>query len=238
MSEDGYLYFIYEVDGKTISYVGIGDRARPYEQHTPAIDKLRDRSGDVRITSTPFSTRADAKLAESLLIRALVDAEIMPPRLLNCTERVRSHYLVHLLPFKNAVLKYSDLTETLLVKIGLNRIDDQRVVLSGAVHPADAAERCRKWWALGTCVARRAPIKRLVAVTTAEAKPPRVVGVWLTDEPQTWSLEPKGWAVTLIDPAQGDIGAHVGKVFDWEEYVVRGAIGYSSDVRKLVGLSS
>ena len=236
MSENGYVYFIYDVDG-SIGYVGIGDRARPYEPHTPAVDALRDRSGDVRITSSSFSTREDAERVESLLIRALVDAEVNPPRLLNDAKRKQSHHLVPLLPLKNATLKYSDLFETLLVKIGLNRIDDERVVVSGVVRAADAAERCRKYWPLGTCVARQAPIKQLVAITTAEAKPVRVVGVWRTDDPQTWSLEDEGWAVTLPEPSEGDVGGHVGKVFDWEDYSPQN-IGYSSDVRDFLGLRS
>lgn len=235
MSEDGYLYFIYDVDG-SIGYVGIGDRARPYEPHTPEVDALRDRSGDVRITSSPFSERDDAKLAESLLIRALADAATTAPRLLNSTEIKQSHNLVPLLPFKNATLKYSDLSETLLVKIRLNRIDDERVVVSGAAHPVDAAERCRKWWSLGNCVASKAPIKQLVTVTTAEVNPPRIIGVWRTDDPQTWSLEPDGGAVTLPDPSEGDVGGHVGKIFEWEGYRVTGSIAYSNDVREFLGL--
>ncbi|MEV0781754.1 hypothetical protein AB0I52_01940 [Streptomyces sp. NPDC050423] len=233
---NNYVYFIYDGDG-SIGYVGIGDRARPYGPHTKVVDDLRDRSGDVRITSMPFSTRGDAERAESLIIRALADAEEHGTHLLNVAKRKQSKDLVPLLPFQQGILRYSDLSTTLLVKISLNAIDDERVVVSGAAHSADAAERCSRYWPLGKCVDREAPIKRLVAVTTAEAKPVRVVGVWDVDHTSAWKYheDVQRWEVRLTNPVQGNIGGHVGKCFDWEGYAPQN-VGYSSDIRTYLGL--
>jgi hypothetical protein len=236
MGENRHVYFIYD-EKERIGYVGIGDRARPYGPHTEAVDELRDRSGDVRITSTPFSTPEDAERAESLIIRALEDAAQHGSRLLNVAKRKQSRDLVPLLPFQSSTLRYSVLVGSLIVKIGLNRIDDDRVVVSGVTHPEDAAERCRKFWPLGNCVKQEPPIKYLVAVTTAEARPVRVVGVWECLPTSDWTFNEgrQRWEVALVDAAEGDTGGHVGKRFDWEGYNPQ-LVGYSADIRKVLGL--
>lgn len=233
---DNYVYFIYDDEGR-IGYVGIGDRARPYGEHTEIVDALRDRSGDVRITSESFTSRDDAERAESLIIRALSDAEIQGTSLLNVAKRKQSRDLVPLLPFTDKVVRYSHLTETLLVKIGLNRIDDERAVVSGASSAEEAAERCRKYWPLGNCIAREAPIKQLIAVTTAEVSPVRVVGVWHVDHTSTWTFDEQSgrWEVTLPSPSDGNVGGYVGAEFDWEGYSPQ-LVGYSADVRTHLGL--
>lgn len=237
MAENRYVYFIYD-EQERVGYVGIGDRARPYGGHTEMVDELRDRSGDVRITSEPFTTREDAERAESLIIRALSDAEEHGGMLLNVTKRKQSRDLVPLLPFTDKTLRYSELTASLLVKVSPNRIDDERAVVSGGARAEEAAERCRKYWPLGRCVNSEAPIKQLVAVTTAEAKPIRVVGIWAVEDPSTWtSDEDDGrWEVTLSCPSEGDAGGYVGAEFDWEGYAPQ-LIGYSADIREFLGLS-
>lgn len=236
MSKDAYLYFIYDEHGR-LGYVGIGGRSRPYEPHTPEVDALRDRSGDVRITSEPFSSRRDAERAESLLVRALYGAEQSGSTLLNIAKRYTSRDLVPVLPFRNGVLRYSELTNSLIVKVSLDRIDDQRVVVSGVTKPADAAERCRKYWPLGRCVAQEFPVKRLVAVSTADAKPVRVIGVWEVKPVGSWTQSEDGkYEVGLADPSQGDLYGCVGQEFEWEGYNPQ-LVGYSSDIRRAAGLS-
>ncbi len=227
MSENAYVYFIFDEQGR-IGYVGIGGRSRPYGPHTPEVDALRDRSGDVRITAEPFSTRPDAERAESLVIRALADAETSGSALLNIAKMKQSRDLTALLPFQEGVLRYSELSGSLLVKIGLDRIDEDRAVVSGVTKPAEAAERCRQYWGLGACIDQSRPITNLVAITTADAKPARVVGIWETQPVTTWERR----AVTLMDPDKGDVGGHVGKGFDWEGYNPQ-SLGYSRDIRAL-----
>jgi hypothetical protein len=138
---ENYLYILRDGEGR-LRYVGIGGRQRPYEMHNDEYDELIKSSSDIRITSRPFSTRADAEMAESLLIRALVDAESSGVLLTNRAKVRASKDLIPLHHVADGHLRYDELQNTMIVAIRPGQIDDERAVLSGVTPAEKAAERC------------------------------------------------------------------------------------------------
>lgn len=227
MAENAYVYVLYDAQER-VRYVGIGNRQRPYETHNDDYDEARALSSDVRITSIPFSTRRDAELTEALLIRVLADAEMHGVALTNRSGTVATSDLVPLVAQREGALKYSDLRHSILVKVSPKRIDEVRDVVSGVTSDADAAERCRKWWGIASVVGRGDDIRQLVAISTSDVKPRRVLGIWETKPVVEWDVD--GMAIELVDASSGDVGGQRGKTFDWDGYNPQN-IGYSLDVR-------
>ena len=245
-----YLYIGKKRSGE-IGYVGIGGVTRPYGGHNEDADDVL-RTGEVWMTSVPFSTRRDAEMAESLLIRALTWSSEIPPDLANIAKVVFSKYLTPALPYRDGKLRYSDVKNALFVKVRPGQLKG-RIAPHGESGNLDLALRCNRWWGLGSARARDKDIRLLIAVT-AHVKPARVVGVWETRPTSDWwyedQLSPensrigdrpwnnavpltdtpaKGWVATLIsdDP---DVNNWQGMEFDWEGYNPQN-IGYSKDLR-------
>ena len=227
MAENAYVYVVYDSQQR-VSYIGVGDRQRPYEIHNNDYNNALEFSSDVRITSLPFSSRGDAELAESLLIRVLADAEKYGVVLSNRSGTIATSHLVPLVPQQEGVLNYRDLRHSILVKVSPQKIDETRDVVSGVTPDAIAAERCRKWWPIGSAAKRGDDIRQLVAVSTSSVKPQRVLGIWETLPISEWDIE--GRAIELVDESCGDAGGHRGKIFNWNGYSPQ-SVGYSADVR-------
>ncbi len=228
MSET-YLYILRDGEGR-LRYVGIGGRQRPYEMHNDEYDELIKTSSDIRITARPFSTRADAEMAESLLIRALVDAESSGVLLTNRAKVTASKDLVPLHHVAEGHLRYSDLQNTIIVAIQPGQIDDVRAVLSGVTPPEKAAERCSTGWPLGQCIAEGRDVRFLLAISS-KLSPVRVLGSWRTRPTTEWT-EPN--AIALNDPHEADALAARGCTFSWDGYPGRGRpagpMAYSLDL--------
>lgn len=252
-NENNHLYVGRHKDG-AVGYVGIGGPTRPFKGHTPEADQVL-KGGEVWITATPFSSRADAEMAESILIRALGWATEKSPRMTNVAKKSSSRDLVPALPFKDGSVNYEDFTNALFVKIRLGNLFG-RPAPNGATDELGLALRCNRWWRLGQARARRADVRYLVAVT-AGAQPPRVIGAWRTrpvddwwfedlDQPQlsrtrdepfnsgvkrTESDPPaKGWVVTL-ESTYPNVGDWQGKQMNWGGYNPQN-IGWSQDLKR------
>lgn len=248
---NNFLYLGKKVSGE-IGYVGIGGVARPYGGHNPGADEVL-RSGEVWITSSPFSSRRDAEMAESLVIRALTWAAESKPDLSNIAKVSNSKYLVPALKYREGLLKYSEVKNSLLVKIRPGSLKG-RTAPHGETGNIDLTMRCNRWWGLGNAVRQRKDVRFLIAVT-AHVKPARVIGVWKTKPVDDWwwedqsnpessrtigekwniSVDPysetlgKGWVVTVESP-NPDVNEWQGLEFDWENYKPQ-RLGYSADLR-------
>lgn len=252
---NNFLYLGRHLDG-SIGYVGIGGVTRPYGGHNNEADEVL-RSGEVWMTSSPFSSRKDAEMAESLLIRVLTWSAEQAPRLTNIAKVNHSKYVTPALPFKEGSLQYSNVTNALFVKVRPGQLKG-RTAPHGESGDHDLTIRCNRWWSLGNAVRSGADIKYLVAVT-AGVKPPRVIGVWNTNPVSDWWYEDqneqlsshkrveqwnstaplyedvraKGWVATVVS-ANPNINNWQGLEFDWEGYLPQN-IGYSADVRNFLG---
>ncbi|TFC48923.1 GIY-YIG nuclease family protein [Cryobacterium shii] len=227
MAENAYVYVLYDAQGR-VSYVGIGSRQRPYETHNDDYNEALAFSSDVRITPIPFDSRHDAELAESLLIRVLADAGAHGVALTNRSGMKGTSDLVPLVAQREGSLNYRDLRKSIIVKVSPMKIDEVRDVVSGVTPDAVAAERCRKWWRIRSVVERGDDIRQLVAISTSDVKPRRVLGIWETKPVAEWDVV--GKAIELVDPSSGDVGGHQGKTFDWDGYSLQN-LGYSTDIR-------
>jgi hypothetical protein len=257
-SEDSnnFLYLGKHKDG-SLGYVGIGGVTRPYGGHNKEADEVL-RRGEVWVTTSPFSSRKDAEMAESLLIRALTWATEQQPRLTNIAKVNASKYVTPALPYKEGLLKYSEVTNTLFVKVRPGQLKG-RTAPHGESGDLDLTIRCNRWWGLGKAVDKKADIKYLVAITSA-VKPPRVIGVWKTHPTSDWWLEDQsnphtlqnrtedwnssaplyedvranGWVAT-VESTNPNVNDWQGLEFDWEGYNPQ-RLGYSVDIRKFMGL--
>jgi len=226
MSEDAYVYVLYGAEGR-LNYVGIGNRQRPYERHNEGYEAALAKSKDVHITPLPFSTREDAELAESLIIKLVSDAVRDGADFENLAGRLRTSHLVPLVPKQDGVLRHSDLKNSILVKVSPKKMD-YREVVSGVTSDRAAAERCRQWWPIGSTVQRGDAVQRLVAVTTAEVSPQRVLGIWDTLPLSEWDVA--DGSIGLVNPDEGNVGGHRGKEFLREGYNSQ-LVGFSEDIR-------
>jgi hypothetical protein len=224
MSRNAYVYLLRDQEGRIV-YVGKGNRQRPYQVHNDEYEAARKLSSDVLITAEPFSTEKDAELAESLLIRVLAGNG---PGLINRAQMDKSSRLVPLVPQQEGVTRYEDFGNAIFVKISPEKIDSERDVVSGLTDSVAAAERCRQYWPIGSAVDRGDDIRYLVAVSTSAVKPVRVLGVWETAPVADWDTA--NGAITLREPAKGDVGGHRGKEMDWQGYSPQ-ILGFSVDVR-------
>jgi hypothetical protein len=250
-NSNNYLYIGKQSSG-AIGYIGIGGVTRPYDEHNPAADVVL-QSGDVWITEQPFSTRRDAEMAESLLIQALTWATRVPPDLTNIAKVSYSKHLVPALRYREGTLRYSDLSNALLVKVRPGSLKG-RSAPTANTDDFDLTVRCNRWWGLGAAVRRQADVRHLVAVT-AHVKPARVIGVWNTHPVAQWWYEnlsapvagtntaepwngphepvgedrPKGWVAT-VQSTNPDVNMWQGLEFDWEGYAPQ-RIGWSRDLR-------
>lgn len=225
MYQNGYVYVQRNHD-RAITYVGKGSRARPYEEHNAGFEGVARGEHDFLITPMPFSSKDDAEMSESLVIRALFEAQQHGIAMTNLAQRLQSKHLVPLVPVAEGTLDYASLGNAVIVRIRPERIDS-RDVISGVTPAEVAAERCRQYWPIGSCVARDLDVRLLVAVTS-KVKPARVLGVWETQPVAAWDSD--AGAIALTDPAAGDVGGHRGKVFDRGGYAFRN-FGYSADLR-------
>lgn len=249
---NNYLYIGRYLSGE-IGYVGIGGVTRPYGQHNPEADEVL-QLGDLWISDVPFSTRRDAEMAESLLIRALTWATEKTPRLTNIAKVSGSSHLSPALKYKDGRLSYSEVSNALFVKIRPGALKG-RSAPNGPAGDLDLAMRCNRWWNLGSVRARGDDVQLLVAVT-AGTKPPRVVGAWEAAPVSDWWYEDQahperspqgveiwngaaplydeqahsGWVVSLRS-SNPDMNGWQGLELDWEDYRLTGAVGYSADLR-------
>jgi len=114
-TSNNYLYIDRKRNGE-IGYVGIGGVTRPYGGHNEDADEVL-RNGEVWVTTIPFSTRRDAEMAKSLLIRALTWSSEIPPDLTNIAKVVHSKYMTPALPYRDGKVRYSDVRNALFVKV-------------------------------------------------------------------------------------------------------------------------
>lgn len=250
-SDKNHLYVGRKSNGQ-IGYVGIGGQTRPFEGHTEEADDVL-RGGEIWITATPFSTRQDAEMAESLLIRALTWAAENPPDLANVSKVTSSKHLVPALPYKAGILRYSSVSRALFVKVRPSSLKG-RSAPSGEAGQIELAMRCNRWWRLMAAKDRNDQVELLIAVSS-QTKPSRVIGVWRTRPVSDWWYEDqarpemseeraepwnsaapvygtdaaKGWVVTL-ESLDSNVNDWQGLEFDWETYAPQG-IGFSRDIR-------
>lgn len=248
---NNYLYVGKRVSGE-IGYVGIGGTTRPYGSHNQAADEVL-RSGEVWVTSVPFSTRQDAEMAESLLVRALTWAAEQPPDLTNIAKVDSAKHLVPSLRYREGKLNYADVSRALLVKITPGHLKG-RTGPTGEAGDVDLTLRCNRWWGLGQAQRRGIDVDLLIAIT-ANVKPARVVGAWRalpvsewwledqstpssrrrTGEPWNDPLSPlggrvaKGW-VAAVESPDSDVNGWQGLEFDWQGYHPQN-VGWSNDIR-------
>jgi hypothetical protein len=254
---NNFLYLGKHKDG-ALGYVGIGGVTRPYGGHNKEADEVL-RNGEVWMTSSPFSSRRDAEMAESLLIRVLTWAADQEPKLTNIAKVNHSKHVTPALPFKEGLLKYSQVANALFVKVRPGQLKG-RTAPHGESGDLELTLRCNRWWSLGNAVRKNADIKYLVAVT-AGVKPPRVIGAWTTNPVSDWWLEDqknphtlqnrtevwnsaaplyedvraKGWVAT-VESTNPNVNDWQGLEFDWEGYLPQ-SIGYSADIRNSLGKS-
>lgn len=247
---NNYLYIGKKRTGE-IGYVGIGGVTRPYGEHNESADDVL-RNGEVWMTSIPFSSRKDAEMAESLLIRALTWSAEKSPDLTNIAKVNHSKYVTPALPYREGTVRYSDIRNALFVKVRPGQLKG-RIAPHGESGDLELTLRCNRWWRLRSAIAQNKDIKFLVAVT-AHVKPARIIGVWetrpvsdwwfedqsspqearCTDEPwnnaaPSYGTPAKGWVVTVVSPSP-DVNGWQGMEFDWEGYNPQN-IGYSVDLR-------
>ena len=185
---NNYLYIGRNQTG-AIGYVGIGGISRPYGNHNDEADQVL-RNGEVWVTSIPFSTRQDAEMAESLLIRALDWSSEQTPQLTNIAKVNNSKYLIPALRYRNESVGYSEFRNTLFVKVRPGQLLG-RIAPHGESGEIDLTMRCNRWWGLQSVRERGDEIRLLVAVT-AGVKPARIIGAWETRPTTDWWYEDQG----------------------------------------------
>lgn len=258
MDMDGSNNFVYIGRHPTgaIGYIGIGGATRPYGGHNPDADEVL-RGGEVWMSESPFSSRRDAEMAESLLIQALTWAAETPTELTNIAKVLHTRYLVPALPYREGTLRYSQVSGALFVKVTPGTLKG-RSAPNGAAGNHDLTVRCNRWWPLAAARRRDANVRLLVAVT-AHVKPARVIGVWRTRPIDQWWYEDqnhhdltrstgeswndpipaqdghhaKGWVVT-VESTDADVNHWQGLEFDWEGYQPQ-YVGWSRDLQPGVG---
>lgn len=114
-------------------------------------------------------------------------------------------------------MRYSELRNALIVKVGTDQIGEGIDVREGAVgsDPEKVSMRCDRYWDFGAAIRGGFEVGRLVAVllgTPIQDTP--VVGCWATEPLSTWDA-PKG-IVKLRDPAHWDLDGWRGRRLDWE----------------------
>ena len=248
---NNYLYIGKRHNGQ-IGYVGIGGATRPYGGHNDEADAVL-RNGEVWMSSNPFSSRRDAEMAESLLIRALTWAAENSPDLTNIAKVNYSKHLIPALPYKDGPpIRYSEVRNALFVKIRPGQLKG-RIAPHGESGELDLAVRCNRWWPLGKAQQENRDIKYLIAIT-AHVKPSRIIGIWETNPVSDWWYEDqsapeksrqtseewnsavpmyevpaKGWVATLKS-AFADVHGWQGREFDWEGYKPQN-VGFSADIK-------
>jgi len=230
---------------------------RPYEGHNPAANEVL-RTGEVWVTSEPFSSRRDAKMAESLLIRIAKWATESRPRLTNRAEVESSKLIIPALPYRQGVLRYDALSRALIVMITPESLG-YRASPTGEADEIALTRRCNRWWGLAQAVRQRKEVQLLVAIT-ARVKPTRVIGAWETHSVTEWwrerivdnqgrELLTRKWAnepwngpdpyctasekrdwVVAVKSTNSDQRGYKGLRFEWGGYSPQG-IGWSKDLR-------
>ncbi len=202
-------------DGAVRAYVGIGrNHSRAFEPHTESVDELLKNAFATFGTTRPFTTRGDAELAEALAIQALVKAGVQVG---NRQKTVSPSDIQPLLERKHGTVRYSELRNALVVKVGADDLGEGVDVREGAVgfDPVKVSMRCDRYWGFGAAVRSGYVVSRLVAVllgTAVQATP--IVGCWATEPLSTWDAA-EG-IVKLRDPAQWDLDGWRGQRLNWE----------------------
>lgn len=248
---NNFVYVGKRVSGE-IGYVGIGGTSRPYGSHNESADEVL-RSGEVWVTSVPFSTRRDAEMAESLLVQALTWATEHRPDLTNIAKVGNTKHLIPSLRYREGRLNYNDVSSALFVKIRPGHMRG-RTGPTGDSGDSDLTVRCNRWWGLGAAKRRGVDVDLLVAVI-AKVRPARIIGVWRARPVSEWWLEDqanpdgqrltgeawndslpqlggriaKGWVVA-VDSPDSDVNGWQGLEFDWQGYRPQ-KIGWSRDLR-------
>ena len=216
-------------------YLGIGPLTRPGDGHTEAVNALLSHPDTTLEGLEGFSSRPDAKLAESLAI-AVANAGGGDFTWLNVSESVGSSALVPLLPQRPGRLLYSDLRETMIAVITPEKIDSVRGTVTAATPIQELADRLLQYWPTGTAIDRGYPISRFIAVSKSSHNlMPRVLGDWDTVAPASWA---KGGRVGVVDDLRSDARGTVGMIFEWSGVRPGRQISYSGDIRHLLAASS
>ena len=215
-------------------YIGIGPLTRAGGGHTRAVNALLSHPDTTLEVLEGFSSRTDAKLAESLAI-AVANAGDADFKWLNISESVGSSALVPLLPQRPGRLLYSDLRETMIAVITPEKIDSVRGTVTAATPIQELADRLLQYWPTGTAIAREYPITRFIAVSKASHNiVPRVLGDWDTLAPAQWA---RAGRVGVVDGLRSDARGTVGMIFDWSGVRPGRQISYSGDIRHLLAAS-
>jgi hypothetical protein len=204
-----------KTDHAVRAYVGIGrNYSRAFEPHTESVDELLKNAFATFGTTRPFSTRQDAELAEALTIQALVKAGV---EVGNKQKTVSPSDIQPLLERKHGTVRYSELRNTFVVKVGADEIGEGIDVRQGVVgfDPVKVSMRCDRYWDLGAAVREGYKVDRLVAVLLGApiANTP-IVGCWATEPLSEWDAA--NGIVKLVEPAEWDRDGWRGMRLDWE----------------------
>lgn len=244
-----YLY-IYESSDRREVYIGIADSMRRvWEPHNENAQALRGRAGS-RILQTvePFSTREDARKAEAIAIyiaaragqtvrhsdetdgrSGVIGIEVQDNGL-SYTNRAGTKSTTVLGPAiyyrPGETVDYEDLTNTAIVRIAADSIDD-RPSPFGGLGGAQFADRARKSWPLGAASREHRPVRRLLAVLKGEQT---VLGHWRLAAPW-FTEEERGWSFVLEDAGDDDVDGLKGRKLTFDEPYKFQLVGFSPDLR-------
>lgn len=245
-----YLY-IYESKNRDEIYIGIADNmSRVWEPHNPEAQLLRNRGGS-RILQTvePFARREDARKAEAIAIyiasragqkvwhvddtdneEGLGDVEVQGNGLFY-TNRAGTKSTTVLQPAiyyrPGMFIAYEDLTNTAIVRITEDAIDD-RPAPFGGLGGAEFSQRAKMWWGLGQAKREGRPITRLVALLKGQQI---VLGSWELTAPWFKFNEEEGWEFVLADPEADNTDDLKGRTLTFNAPYKFQTLGYSEDLR-------
>lgn len=217
--------YIFENSKQRKLYIGIGDSLeRIFGKHNADADLLREESATTILqTVRPFSSRADARIAEAVAIHvaSFAGMEVVlggdsPEVVTNRAGVVSTSELGPAIALREGEVRAEELRDAVLVSISAAEMD-KRPTPFGGREAASFATRAQKYWNIAP--AKRPDIRHLVALLKGSGNV--VLGSWQVDPERKWEPIPN-WksldspyrtrvVIPLVDPSEDNFRDIKGK---------------------------
>ena len=143
-----YRIYLVISERSGLAYIGKGPDGRIEGKHNKEFHRLMKKSDMTQWESEPFSSQADALIAEAAAI-GIADRLGKKVKLVNIQISYRRRFAPRYpFPFVEGQVKKSDLPRAIIVTLSPDTLQDgtRRVAPNCAWKPAKLAERARKYW--------------------------------------------------------------------------------------------